>query len=117
MANRSVARKCLELTGLFEAELLTELMLRFWTHPMADDGQFRNHLLETAADVLKDSTKGKELIEGLPPAQMNLVAAIWFSEWSNIASEEAEDLALRKKWLDAVRRALPSCFCDHERLS
>lgn len=46
---RSIAKACLQMTGLFEAELLTELMLRFWNHPLAEDEDFRSSLLEAAA--------------------------------------------------------------------
>ena len=46
----SIARASLKLSGLFEAELLLELMLRYWNHPLADDRDFRNNLLENAAE-------------------------------------------------------------------
>jgi hypothetical protein len=46
---RSIAKACLRMTGLFEAELLTELILRHWGHPLASDGEYRSQLLEAAA--------------------------------------------------------------------
>ena len=49
----SVAKLSLQLTGLFEAEVLVELMLRQWKHPLADQTEFRDQLLEQAADVLR----------------------------------------------------------------
>jgi hypothetical protein len=48
----SVAKRCLAFSGLFEAEVLIELMLRYWGHPLATDKDFRESLLESAASVL-----------------------------------------------------------------
>jgi hypothetical protein len=69
---QSVAKKCLAFSGLFEAELLLELMLRFWEHPLAADRDFRNDLLENAADALRSSISGQQLIEEIPPVHMIL---------------------------------------------
>jgi hypothetical protein len=33
---------------MFEAELLLKLMLRFWRHPLADDRDFWDDLIESA---------------------------------------------------------------------
>jgi len=74
---KSVAKACLRFTGLFEAELLTELMLRFWKHPLADDAEFRSNLLESAADVLRASADGERIFDELKPNRVNFVAAIW----------------------------------------
>lgn len=112
MAEPSIASQCLALSGLFEAELLLELMLRHWGHPFAEDEQFRDQLLESAVEFLKTSIDGKVLIEGIPPDQMNLVLAIWYTEWSSINSGENEKTGERTVWLEKVKRTIPSCFCD-----
>lgn len=118
---RSIAAASLKLAGLYEAELLVELMLRYWQHPLADDSDFRGNLLETAVAALDGAAKGQRLLQNLPARQTNLVAAIWYSEWAAISTEASaagdQIRALREKWLDSVRRALPSCFCDPELLT
>ncbi len=115
----SAAKDALNFSGLFESELLVELMLRYWKHPFADDSDFRNNLLETAAEALRLSIAGKSLIDTLQPKDMNLVAAVWYAEWSSVAGDvqvtEAERIN-RENWLNIVRRALPSCFCDPDQL-
>lgn len=111
----SIARASLKLSGLFEAELLLELMLRYWQHPLADDRDFQNTLLENAAEALRMAAAGQELIKGLPPLKSNLVAAIWYAEWAELEAtpgEADEHVSARQQWLGTVRRALPSCFCD-----
>ena len=60
-----------------------------------------------------------ELIEGLPPDQMNLVSAIWFAEWNRI--ENDSDLSHHERtavetWLATLRRSVPACFCDQQYL-
>jgi hypothetical protein len=103
------------MTGTFEAEVLLELMLRFWKHPHADDPEFRNALLERTAEALRAAVAGHLLIDGLPAAHTNLIAAIWYAERNSlgVGSEDSRAiLAARKKWLVKVERALPSCFCD-----
>jgi hypothetical protein len=112
----SVAKRSLAFSGLFEAELLTELMLRYWCHPLAEDSSFRHELLEGAANVLRASIKGEKLIEDIPPKQMNFVAAIWYVEWNAVAAGVADPNGRRQAWLDLVRRCVPSCFCDPRRL-
>lgn len=116
MPDPSIASQCLALSGLFEAELLVKLMLRHWDHPFATDAQFREQLLETAVECLKTSVTGKVLIEGVPADQMNLVLAIWYSEWNSTNSGETELVTERTQWLEKVRRAIPSCFCDQDDL-
>ena len=116
MARKSIAQKCLQLSGLFEAELLTELMLRFWKHPLVDDASYRNHLLENAAEVLRASIKGQELMEDVPPDQMNFVTSLWYAEWNSVNQVGEDPTGARQAWLDAVRRALPSCFCPQDHL-
>lgn len=115
----SIASESLRVTGLFEAELLIELMLRFWRHPFADDVDFRNDLLERAAEALRLAAAGNELISGLPGAKMNLVAALWYAEQATIEGPHSSSLPAipaRVAWLDALQHALPSCFCDPELL-
>lgn len=112
----SIAERCYTLSGLFEAELLVELMLRHWDHPLAADRDFRNELLESAVEVLKSSIRGEELVEGVPPHQVNLVTAIWFSEWSSVSQESGEHADARKRWLSKVRYSIPSCFSDQSTL-
>src|SRR5262245_19954235 len=112
----SSARQCLAFSGLFEAELLLELMLRFWEHPLATDEAFRNELLEGAASVLRSSIAGEKLVDELPPGQMNFVAAAWYVEWNAIRSSAGDPDGRRRAWLDRLRRAIPSCFCTPESL-
>jgi hypothetical protein len=112
----SVARKCLEFSGLFEAELLIELMLRYWKHPLADDADFRNEVLESAAQVLQSCVGGQSVIEGIPAEQTNLVAAVWYVEWNNVTNGAKDPDGQRSDWLQNVRRSVPSCFCPQARL-
>jgi len=116
----SIAKLSLKFTGLFEAELLVELMLRYWKHPWAADKDYRSALLETAAEALRGAIAGEELILGLPPKAMSLVAAIWYVESNSLDRGDDECTPAirrsRQRWLDAVRRAVPSCFCDPGRL-
>src|SRR5262245_35309367 len=112
---KSVERACLRFTGLFEAELLTELMLRFWNHPRADDPDFRSGLLEAAAAVLKASSESERLFDDLTPQNVNFVAAVWYAESVSIAdageTTEAER-ELRKRWIDSLVRVLNSIFLN-----
>lgn len=110
----SISEESLRCSGLFEAEVLVELMLRFWKHPFADDSDYRNDLLEGAAEALRAAVSGQQLIEGLQAEDTNLVAAIWYVEWNAVANEAdmGSELPARRQWLDTVRRSLPSCFCD-----
>jgi hypothetical protein len=116
---RSVAKACLRFTGLFEAELLTELMLRYWNHPLADDRAFRNGLLEATAEVLRASAEGEKLFDELRPQNVNYVAAMCYAESVTVDSPgeiSAKERRLRRQWLDKVRRAIPSCFCNPDML-
>ena len=116
---RTIAELSLVFTGAFESELLTELMLRHWSHPLADEVDFRNHLLESAAEILGESVTGVRFIADLGPEHMNLVAALWLAESAmleNVGSLSIDQRADRETWLATVRRALPSCFCDPELL-
>ena len=116
---KQIAKVSLDFTGLYESELLTELMLRFWNHPNADNADFRNILLETAAEALRATVAGQQLIEGLPPNEMNLVSAIWFAEWNRIENDtevSSDERAAVETWLATLRRSIPACFCDHKYL-
>jgi hypothetical protein len=116
MHEPSIAERCFALTGLYEAELLIELMLRHWGHPKAGDSDFRNELLESAVEVLKSSIGGEELIEGIPPSQVNLVMAIWFAEWNSLNQGLGQEQAARREWLEKVKRSIPSCFSEQDAL-
>ena|SRR5438105_2869038 len=111
---KSTAERSLEMTGLFEAEVFVRLMLWRWKHPFGNDPEFANSLLENAASALREALQGQQLIEGLPPAEMNFVAAVWYAEHGAVELEGADPKSVRKRkaWLAAVRRALPSCFCN-----
>src|SRR5688572_2198429 len=112
---KSIAQASFQYSGLYEAELLVELMLRYWKHPLADDEVFRQDLLENAAEVLRLAISGTSLIEGLAAKNVNFVAAVWMAEWSAMDRPEGvnpQELQERRNWLDAVRHAVPSCFCD-----
>jgi hypothetical protein len=102
---------------MFEGELLAELMLRYWKHPLAEDKEFRNDLIENAAKALRISIEGNKLMEDLPPEDMSFIAALWYAEWSclqNISSDEfsESEIQQRETWLHMLRRAVPSCFCN-----
>jgi hypothetical protein len=112
----SVAEQCLAFSGLFEAEVLIELMLRHWQHPLALDADFRNDLLESAANVLRSCVTGQTVMLGIPPEQMNFIAAVWYAEWNALQSGAEDPEALRKAWLHTVRKAIPSCFCPPDHL-
>ena len=111
-------KRCLAFAQLFEAELLVELLLRYWKHPFGDDKSYRQALLHQTTEVLEDSVRGNQLMEEIPPAQMNFVAALWYVEWLSVETNPGdENSTLRKDWLDAIRKSLPSCFCNHADLS
>lgn len=115
----TLAEDALKFDSVFEGELLTQLMLIQWGHPLADDAEFLSELIESAAEVLQASIDGETLIEDLPPEAMNLVAAIWYAEWSRTEDAEDQDAVQtkdRRAWLNNVRHALPSCFCNPEML-
>ncbi len=111
---KSIAEKSLELTSLYEAEIFVRLMLWRWGHPLADDEEFANGLLENASGALRDALGGQPLIEGMPPADLNFVAAVWYAEHCAVEAGEpdSQNIEERKAWLAAVRRTLPSCFCN-----
>jgi len=117
----SITGDCLKFCQMFEGELLTELMLRYWDHPLAEDADYRNGLIENAAKALRLSMEGQRLMKDLPPSEMNFVAAVWYAEWASLDSVSPEiptdELQQREAWLKAMRQAVPSCFCDQSKLS
>lgn len=102
----------IQFCGLFEAELLVDLMLRFWKHPRAGDKEFVGFLVESTADVLKQSREGSKFVEGIEPEDMNFVAGMWYAEYCQVIDIHSDDKEDRTEWLASVRRSLPSCFCD-----
>ena len=113
----SIAKESLRMTGLFEAEVLVELMLRHWKHPLAKDRHFREQVLESAALALRSAAKGQQLLEKVPAKQMNLIAAIWYVESVSLQADpqiSKAEFRTRQDWLQSVRRALPSCFCPED---
>ena len=116
----SVVQTAYTFCSCFEGELLLELMLKYWHHPLCGDADFRNQLLESAAEVLITSMNGQRLFEDIPPEQVNFVAAIYYAESAfardpdtQFAKEQTE---ARLLWLENIRRTLPSCFCDQDDL-
>jgi hypothetical protein len=90
-------------------------MLRYWHHPWAEDREFRNGLLESAAEALRASVAGEVLMADVLPQDMNLVAAVWYVEWAALADAAEHgtgECQRRQDWLKRVRHAVPSCFCD-----
>jgi hypothetical protein len=112
----SIAEKSLAAAGLFEAEVLTELLLWRWDHPLKGDGEFRTSLLEDAAAVLRRAAGGEQFIQSVPATEMNLIAAIYYVEWNWISAGNEDPDGTRHRWLDHVRQALPSCFCSQSEL-
>jgi hypothetical protein len=111
----ATADDSLKLASLYEAEMLVELMLRFWHHPHGADADYRNSLLESAVEVLKAATEGTQFIENVPPAAMNLVAAVWYVEWNSldgVSESDGSTRSARQAWVDTVRRSIPACFSD-----
>lgn len=119
-SKRSIAKASLELTGLFEVELLLELMLRYWQHPLADDRDFRGELLESAVASLQAAATGTRLFDEIAAGNTSFVAAVWYAESMAVQSDTGEKILAQQQrldWLDRVRRALPSCFCDPDLLT
>lgn len=118
----SNAARSFAICSLFESEVLIWLMLHNWKHPLTEDDDFRNQLLETATAVLEEAASGPRhnvFIEGLPAADMNLIAAVWYAEHralDDLATMPRKQREARVQWLAAVRHALPSCFCPQDHL-
>jgi hypothetical protein len=111
---KTTSEKCLEITSLFEAEVFVWLMLEALDHPLAGDNDFVNGLLEDASEALRMAAAGEPLIEGVPPASLNFVAAVWYAENCALdnGATKPETIEARKAWLLKVRQKWPSCFCD-----
>jgi hypothetical protein len=107
----TIAEQSLSVSGLFEAEVLTGLLLWRWDHPLADDAEFCNDLLENAAAALRRAISGEKLFKSVPAPETNLIAAICYVEWASLEDGAADPDGARSRWLERVRRALPSCFC------
>jgi hypothetical protein len=112
----SIAEKSLAASGLFEAEVLTELLLWRWNHPLKSNAEFRENLLEDAATALRRAVAGEQFIESVPAAEMNLIAAIYYVESNFLLSGDMDPNGARRQWLHLVRRSLPSCFCPQSDL-
>lgn len=106
----------IQFCGLFEAELLVDLMLRYWGHPSINDKDLVNYLVESAAEILNRSKGGEVFIERIEPEDMNFVAAVWYAEFCHVEDSHELDAAGRRDWLEKIRRSLPSCFCDPDDL-
>lgn len=115
----NTAAQCYAFCSLFESEILLRLMLQNWNHPFAEDEAFRNGLLESATELLMtaaDESCSQIFIEGLPANEMNFVSAVWYVEWSSAQDDASVERNSRQRWLENVRKSLPSCFCDTELL-
>ncbi len=117
----SIASDAYHFCSTFEAEILLELLLRFWDHPYAAEREYRNDLIEKATETLASAMRGDQFIAELPAEQMNFVAAAWYSEFvgleADIDTPGLETNSLRQEWLDKVRSGLPSCFCEQDHLN
>jgi hypothetical protein len=115
----SIARRSLLLSGSFEADILVMLLLRNWNHPRSDDEDFRQNMLESAAEILQASLQGESLFEEISPQNVNLIAALCFAEATSLSADPSighKERELRQTWIDTIRRSIPSCFCDPELL-
>ena len=112
----SIAERSWAAAGLFEAEVLTELLLWRWGHPLKNDADFRTTLLEDAVVALRRAAGGEQLFDSVPPGETSLIAALYYAEWNAISIPGTDSDGARLRWLDQFRRALPSCFCSQEDL-
>lgn len=113
----TTAQGCYQMTGLFEAEVLTRLLLRQFGHPLAEDKEFPNDLLERAAEMLRAAVDGGVQIEGVAAHETNLVAALCEAESRMLHAPGAVPQgAQRSHWVKAIRRAFPSCFAPQNSL-
>ena len=111
---KSIAEKSLVITSLFESEVFVQLMLWKWGHPFADDKAFANDLLEDASMILREAIEGVQVLPDIPANDLNFVAAVWYAERLAVDQErdEVESIPAREAWLLAVRKTIPSCFCN-----
>ncbi len=106
-------------TGTLEFEIFIHLLLTYFDHPCATDADYRNDTLERVAEILKNSLNGQQYILGLSSSDMNLIAAVWYSE--TLLSEDAGLLdALTRsgicEWGNRLKRTFPSCFVASDSL-
>ena len=105
-----------QVTGTFEFELLIELLLRNFEHPLAYDSEYRNTVVESVAEILNRASQG-EAFGSMQPSHTNIVYSVWWVESRMIVQESEHKVkAKRRKFLDAMKRSLPSCFCDQDQL-
>ena len=110
---KSTAVRCLQFTSLFEAEALVQLMLERWRHPLAFDQTYACELVEDAREILRQSVDGERLLEDVEPEHVSFITAVWYIEWNTVSNDPGiEDARARTSWLDQVRHAFPSCFCN-----
>jgi len=116
----AIVDDALKFCSTFEAEVLLEMMLRYWRHPLAAEADFRNEFLEKSTEVLARAQTGTCFLEDVPCSHMNFVAAIWYVEWAAIEMETKEisedEKRIRMEWLNQIRSSLPSCFVDQNKL-
>lgn len=108
--------KAIVFAGAFEAELLVMLMMKVWDHPQTGDSDAVHEIVENAAEVLNQSKMGTKFLEELEAEDMNFVAAVWYAETCQAIDPVDPHHQKRQAWLDAIRRAIPSCFCDPDDL-
>ena len=118
MSGDNTASHCFAFCSLFESEVLLQLLLEKWNHPLAENEGFREAVLESTALLLEtasDEHCSEVFIEGLPANQMNFVASVWYVEFCSV-QDPVEFQPARQQWLKDVRHSLPSCFCSTEML-
>lgn len=115
----NTAGQCFAFCSLFESEILLQLILEKWNHPLSMEDGFRQDVLEAAAALLEtasDEHCSEIFIEGLPANQMNFIAAVWYVEFCSI-QDPVDDRQTRHQWLIDIRKSLPSCFCSTDMLA
>jgi len=106
-----------QITGTFEYELLIELLLRNFNHPLADDTEFRNTIIETVAELLNRASKG-ETFGNMQASHTNIVYSVWFVESDYVKRQSDPPFKeQRLDWLNKIKRSMPSCFCSQDLLS
>ncbi len=114
----NTAGHCFAFCSLFESEILLQLILEKWNHPLSSDDGFRQDILEATTTLLEtaaDENCSEIFIEGIPANQMNFIAAVWYIELCSI-QDPVENRQARNDWLVDIRKSLPSCFCSSELL-
>ena len=73
--SENTAGHCFAFCSLFESEILLQLILEKWNHPLSSDEGFRQDILEAAAALLETASHehcSEIFIEGIPANQMNI---------------------------------------------